>query len=697
MPWSPALALAGSAAAAQPNLAKLVLQPRAGRNRATCQLLQRDGGRASGPADARPLRHEELPEREAPRRHGSRSTTCARRRTVGALERGRHVQARRRGAGDARGARARRHLPAALRSLGRGRAAADVSRSRASATRTCSRATSRCGSVATGRQGQARRRRPRTPSTSGWGTCSPASTASAATQRGRAADVLPPRCGGERPEPAARPSGVVSRRRPDPRCWLPCGRGGGRSSGAVTCRTRRGRSSCSRRTRSSGPVKTTATTPAGTACAPIRSRAPRPGCTYVAEFMTAAHLVLVWQERDDPNLLRHARSCEGGRPQPARRHVRAGLRPERLVLRVGGGGPSGARHPRQVDDRVALRRVGAADRSAVEEELMILDAATLSPPTRSSSSSASRDGARPAGDAQDGAARVRRRAEHRRLRRRDGGDRRPCARSARRPTRIAARERPRDRRSRHAPDRAVRVAAGRAGEALSRRWSSDVGYAARRQGVNGLHVHVGVESAERVLRAARGGARRGCRSCSRSPRTRRSSEGDRTGMQSNRARSCSPSCRAAGAPPAFGSYAAWEAWVERLASLGVIDDHTRIWWDVRPHPRFGTLEVRIADQPTSLERTALLAELIVVARRALRAAPGDPAARGDYLQNRWAAARSGLDAELIHPDGDRVVSRARARRASSSAGSRPSPRRCGSSRSRPPASTPSRRTSWRGR
>ena len=33
---------------------------------------------------------------------------------------------------------------------------------------------------------------------------------------------------------------------------------------------------------------------------------PAPGCTYVAEFMTAAHLVLVWQERDDPNLLRHA-------------------------------------------------------------------------------------------------------------------------------------------------------------------------------------------------------------------------------------------------------------------------------------------------------------------------------------------------------------------------------------------------------
>ena len=56
------------------------------------------------------------------------------------------------------------------------------------------------------------------------------------------------------------------------------------------------------------------TTPAGTACAPIRSRALRPGCTFVAEFMTAAHLVLVWEERDDPNLLRHAgRAKEVGR------------------------------------------------------------------------------------------------------------------------------------------------------------------------------------------------------------------------------------------------------------------------------------------------------------------------------------------------------------------------------------------------
>jgi carboxylate-amine ligase len=112
----------------------------------------------------------------------------------------------------------------------------------------------------------------------------------------------------------------------------------------------------------------------------------------------------------------------------------------------------------------------------------------------------------------------------------------------------------------------------------------------------------------------------------------------------------------AGAPPCFGSYAAWEAWVERLVSLGLLEDETRIWWDVRPHPRLGTLEVRVADQPTALERTALLVRLV---RDLVESAPSrapDPGARGDYIQNRWAASRFGLDAELVHPDGDRVVS-----------------------------------------
>ena len=81
---------------------------------------------------------------------------------------------------------------------------------------------------------------------------------------------------------------------------------------------------------------------------------PAEGCDFVAEHMTAAHLILVWEESDDPNLLRReggrsqpARrqlraltrpraTREGGRSQPARRQLRALTRAERLLLRVGG-------------------------------------------------------------------------------------------------------------------------------------------------------------------------------------------------------------------------------------------------------------------------------------------------------------------------------------------------------------------------
>jgi carboxylate-amine ligase len=180
----------------------------------------------------------------------------------------------------------------------------------------------------------------------------------------------------------------------------------------------------------------------------------------------------------------------------------------------------------------------------------------------------------------------------------------------------------------------------------------DVGYAARRQGVNGLHVHVGVETGDACyerLEAVLPWLPVVLALSANSP----FAEGVATGMQSNRALVLAELPRA-GAPPTFGSYAAWVAWVERLVALGVIEDHTRVWWDVRPHPSFGTLEIRIADQPTAVMRTALLAGLIVdlVAHASMR----EPMPRGDYLQNRWAAARFGLDAQLIHPDGDRLAS-----------------------------------------
>jgi glutamate---cysteine ligase / carboxylate-amine ligase len=178
-----------------------------------------------------------------------------------------------------------------------------------------------------------------------------------------------------------------------------------------------------------------------------------------------------------------------------------------------------------------------------------------------------------------------------------------------------------------------------------------VGYPARRQGVNGLHVHVGIESADRCyerLEAVLGWLPVVLAVSANSPYV----DGVANGMLSNRVGVLSELPRA-GPPPAFDSYADWETWVERLVAIGVMADYTRIWWDVRPHPRLGTLEIRVADQPTSLARTELLVRML---RGLVEHAPTQRTPRGDYAQNRVAAASRGLDAELIHPQGDRVVS-----------------------------------------
>lgn len=102
-----------------------------------------------------------------------------------------------------------------------------------------------------------------------------------------------------------------------------------------------------------------------------------------------------------------------------------------------------------------------------------------------------------------------------------------------------------------------------------------------------------------------------------------------------------------GAPPVFESFEEWEAFAKTLVELGLADDYTRIWWDVRPHPRLGTVEVRAADQPTELGLTAALAALVQALVCSARS--GAPADRGVYAQNRFAAQRFGSRARLIRP------------------------------------------------
>jgi carboxylate-amine ligase len=184
------------------------------------------------------------------------------------------------------------------------------------------------------------------------------------------------------------------------------------------------------------------------------------------------------------------------------------------------------------------------------------------------------------------------------------------------------------------------------------RYVTFVGYggiSVRRQGVQGLHVHVGMPSAEACWRCLEGivpWLPVVLAMSANSPWF----AGELNGMASNRAPILAELPRA-GAPPAFASYSEWEAWVERLVALGVMEDYTRIWWDARPHPRFGTLEVRVPDQPTDVRLSAAFAALVRAMCIAVHeGALTGGAPRADYVQNRWSAARFGPRAKLIHPD-----------------------------------------------
>jgi carboxylate-amine ligase len=177
------------------------------------------------------------------------------------------------------------------------------------------------------------------------------------------------------------------------------------------------------------------------------------------------------------------------------------------------------------------------------------------------------------------------------------------------------------------------------------------GPSARRQGVSGLHVHVGMPSADdcfRVMETILPWLPLVLALSANSPYL----AGEETGMLSIRAEVLGLLPRA-GAPPAVRSYAEWEAFVERMVATGLAQTSTSFWWDVRPHPQFGTLEIRTPDQPTSLEHTRafvrLLHDLCAWALDA-PARPFEPSERGVYAQNRWAASRFGPHGKLIHPD-----------------------------------------------
>src|SRR5688572_14113081 len=107
-----------------------------------------------------------------------------------------------------------------------------------------------------------------------------------------------------------------------------------------------------------------------------------------------------------------------------------------------------------------------------------------------------------------------------------------------------------------------------------------------------------------------------------------------------------------GVPDRFDSWGEYENFVQLLIDLKCIDDGRKIWWDVRPHPTFGTLEFRMCDVPTHPETAVMLAALaqaIVVKLHRLRGRNlGFRLYRRALIEeNKWRAARYGIDGKLI--------------------------------------------------
>jgi carboxylate-amine ligase len=183
-----------------------------------------------------------------------------------------------------------------------------------------------------------------------------------------------------------------------------------------------------------------------------------------------------------------------------------------------------------------------------------------------------------------------------------------------------------------------------------------IGPVVRRQGVNGVHVHVGVPDGDaciHVIEWILPWLPVVLALSANSPYL----AGASTGCASTRAELLAQLPRA-GLPVRLGSFARWEAMVDRLAALGIAPDSTRYWWDVRPHPSFGTVEVRVADQQTDVRRSIAFAALVQALVAVALESPPRAERPGDRLvlrENRFRAALRGLDAELVHPDEDRVL------------------------------------------
>jgi carboxylate-amine ligase len=179
-------------------------------------------------------------------------------------------------------------------------------------------------------------------------------------------------------------------------------------------------------------------------------------------------------------------------------------------------------------------------------------------------------------------------------------------------------------------------------------------YVARRNNTFSIHVHVGIRGADRAIRV-----------CDRlrpvlplllaisanSPYV----DGLDSGLHSARSQTFTKSFPRCGIPDAFGSWAAYREYVDFLVRTSSIVEYTQVWWSIRPHFTFGTVEVRICDAQSTAQESEALAGLMVaaVAQAARdedeRVPAADPPNRL-VEENFWRAIRYGQDGRLIDLD-----------------------------------------------
>ncbi len=191
-------------------------------------------------------------------------------------------------------------------------------------------------------------------------------------------------------------------------------------------------------------------------------------------------------------------------------------------------------------------------------------------------------------------------------------------------------------------------------------------FVARQELIFGVHVHVGIDDPDKAIHVANGmrvhvpvllGL------SANSPFWR----ADATGLASSR----TPIFRAfprVGIPPTYKNWEDYERRIDFMINARVIEDYTYLWHDVRPHPDFGTVEVRVMDSQTRVEHTLGLAALVQGLARELAEHFEAGMRLSKYPfemldENKWLAARNGLEGELVDlPSYERVSTRALARR-----------------------------------